>query len=289
MIKLGKIGFANCDLPYYAIEQGIIPLENVEIVESHPVDLARKIQAGTIDISPISSIMYPQIDDLLILPHINIASDNFTKSVLVCSECTGSLEELQNKTLCLPDVSASSATLIQIILKLKGINVNIKHCPGQDVEDMIQQGDAALFIGDRALRASHRYRVISDLGGEWRRLTGKKMVYALWVVRRELAEERPEEVEYVHSRLIESKNYSYQHMEEIAAVISREKHFTSKLMQDYLHNLDYELDRESIESLTTYYQYAKQYGFIQQTKELIFFKPEGSSAHLQRFEEQTTL
>lgn len=271
-LRLGKIGFANCDFPYYAIERGLIPLEGVDIIESHPVELARRIQTGELDIAPISSIMYPQIDDLLVLPEINIASDTFTKSVLVCSNGIGSFEELEGRTLCLPDVSASSATLIQILLKIRGIRVNIKDCAGQHIEDMLRQGDAALFIGDRALTAARKCKVISDLGNEWHRLTGRKMVYALWVVRREVAEQHPKKVKYVHDRLIESKNYGYQHTEEIAKIISREKHFSIAVMRDYLHTLNYELDRESIESLHTYFAYAEQYGFIKQAKEITFFK-----------------
>jgi chorismate dehydratase len=273
MIRLGKIGFVNCDFPYYAIEKGILRLKNVEIIESHPVDLAKKIEAGELDISPISSIMYQQIDNLLVLPGINIASDDFTKSVLVCSNGIKNLEELRNKTLCLPDISASSAVLIQIILKIKGIHdVKIKNCVGRHTEAMLKQGDSALFIGDRALTAAHKCNVIADLGNEWRSLTGKKMVYAVWVVRKEIAENYPGEVAYVHSKLIESKNYSYQHTEEIAKTISAKKHFDSELMENYFHTLDYDLDDESVESLNSYFQYAKKYGFIEKTKEIALMK-----------------
>ncbi|HHI30901.1 hypothetical protein B6V01_003295 [Methanosarcinales archaeon ex4572_44] len=273
MIKLGKIGFANCDFPYYAIEAGIIPTRGVEVVESHPVDLARMIAACNLDLTPISSIMYPQIEGLLVLPGICIASDDFTRSVLVCSNGITSLEELEGRTLCLPDVSASSSTLIQIILHVKGIvDVDIRTCAGQKSVEMLELGDAALFIGDQALIASHECNVVADLGREWHNLTGAKMVYAVWVVRREFAEEEPDRVRYIHSKLLESKEYGYRHREEIAKVISEKKGFDEEMMKDYLHTLNYELDEKSIESLNTYFKYAEECGFIAERKSIVLFE-----------------
>ncbi len=273
MIRLGKIGFANCDFPYYAIETGRIPTRGVEIVESHPVDLARMIAGSNLDITPISSIMYQQIDDLIVLPGICIASDDFTRSVLVCSNGITGLEELSGRTLCLPDLSASSSVLVQIILHLKGIeDVNIKTCAGQKIGEMLEVGDAALFIGDEALIASHECNVLADLGREWRNLTGEKMVYAVWVVRREFAEEDRDHVEYIHSKLLESKEYGYRHIGEIAKVISEKKGLDEEMMREYIHTLNYELDEKSIESLNTYFKYAEECGLIEKRKSITFFE-----------------
>jgi len=273
MIRLGKIGFANCDFPYYAIETGIIPTCSVDIVESHPVDLARMIAACSLEVTPISSIMYPRINDLLVLPDICIASDDFTRSVLVCSNGITDLEELSGRTLCLPDISASSSILIQIILQIRGIeDVNIRTCAGQNKSEMLELGDAALFIGDQALIASHEYNVVADLGREWRNLTGETMVYAVWVVRKDFAEEEPDRVRYIHSKLLESKEYGYRHRGEIVKVISEKKGFDEKMVKDYLHTLNYEFNKSSIKSLNTYFKYAEEYGLINERKSIALFE-----------------
>jgi len=115
MIRLGKIAFANCDFPYYAMEHGRLGSQDIVITEAHPVELARQLFDGKLDISPISSIMFAKRDDLLILPGLSITSNDFTKSVLICGSGKMDLADLEGKTLCIPETTASSATLIKII------------------------------------------------------------------------------------------------------------------------------------------------------------------------------
>lgn len=71
LVRLGKISFANCDFPYYAMEHGKLRTDYIDIIEGHPVELAAKLQAGELDLGPISSIMYAKQDDLLILPGLS--------------------------------------------------------------------------------------------------------------------------------------------------------------------------------------------------------------------------
>ncbi len=262
MIRLGKIAFANCDFPYYALEHGKIKAPSMTITEAHPVELARRLFAGELDISPISSIMYAKRNDLLILPRLSITSNDFTKSVLICSNGRMSLSDLEGKTLCIPETTASSATLIKIILWKKGVNVNIKQCPGTDVDKMLRQGEAALLIGDSAIHAIGQYGIIADLGNEWKKMTGKKMVYALWVVREDFAEVHPDRVDLVLDALLKSKDYAYRNVREIANFIGRGKNIDCGFMREYLHTLNYDFDGESVESLGLYFKYAKECGIV---------------------------
>jgi chorismate dehydratase len=270
MIRLGKIAFANCDFPYYAMEYGKIAARDIEIKEGHPVELANMISRSELDISPISSIMYGKLNDLLILPGLSITSNDFTKSVLICGKGKLDLQQLEGKTLCIPETTASSATLIKIILRLKGVKVNINQCKGTDIDSMLKHGDAALLIGDSALAAIGKYGIIADLGNEWKKLTGKKMVYALWVVREDFAREHPDDVRYVLRTIIRSKDYAYKNIGEIAAFIGREKKIDCNFMRDYLHTLNYDFDDESVESLKLYFNYAKECGVVKEVK-LRFF------------------
>jgi chorismate dehydratase len=270
MIRLGKIAFANCDFPYYGIEHGRIASEDIRIMQAHPVELARRLFSGELDISPISSIMYGKRKDLLILPGLSITSNDFTKSVLICSNGKMELSELEGETLCIPETTASSATLIKIILWRKGINVNIRHCSGTDIGQMLKQGDAALLIGDSAIHAIGKYRIIADLGNEWKKITGKKMVYALWVVREDFAKENPDKVRYVLDALLQSKDFAYGNINEIANFIAAEKKIDHGFMREYLHTLNYDLDQESVESLELFFKYGKECGIVDEI-ELKFF------------------
>lgn len=262
MTRLGKIAFANCDFPYYALEHGKIKAPDVTIIKAHPVELARRLFKGELDISPISSIMYAGRNDLLILPHLSITSNDFTKSVLICSDGRMDLSDLEGRTLCIPETTASSATLIKIILWKKGVNVNFKQCPGSDIGQMLKQGEAALLIGDNAIHATGRYRIIADLGNEWKKMTGKKMVYALWVVKEDFAKEYPDKVDKILEYLLRSKHYAYNNLKEIANFIGKEKNIDCGFMREYLYTLNYDFDNDSVESLKLYFKYAKECGII---------------------------
>ena len=275
MVRLGKIAFANCDFPYYAIERKRIQAPEIKITQGHPVELARKLFNNELDISPISSIMYGKRDDLLILPGLSITSNDFTKSVLICSNGRVELSELEGETLCIPETTASSASLIRIILWLKGINVNIMHCAGTNIDQMLKQGDAALLIGDSALHAIGKYHIIADLGNEWKKMTGKKMVYALCVVREDFAREHPEKVRYVLDTLLNSKDYAYNNINEIASSIANEKKIDCGFMREYLHTLNYDLDSESVESLQLFFKYAEACGIVDDVKLKFFSDNEG--------------
>ncbi len=274
MIQLGKIAFANCDFPYYAMEYGKIKAPDIRITEAHPVELARRLFAGELDISPISSIMYAKRNDLLILPRLSITSNDFTKSVLICSNGRMSLSDLEGQTLCIPETTASSATLIKIILWKNGVNVNLRQCPGTDIDKMLKQGEAALLIGDSAIQAIGHYRIIADLGNEWKKMTGKKMVYALWVVREDFACEHPDRVDHVLDSLLRSKDYANKNVREIANFIGHEKNIDCGFMREYLHTLNYDFDSDSVESLGLYFKYAKECGIVDDV-DLKFYNSQG--------------
>ncbi len=121
-----------------------------------------------LDISPISSIMYPEISDLFILPHLSITSNDFTKSVLVCAGCEMKLEDMDGGILYITDISASSVALIKIILALKDIRVEMKQFGAQ----MLESAFRALFAASQKKSAAgavkeSRYitKIIPSLAG----------------------------------------------------------------------------------------------------------------------------
>jgi len=109
----------------------------------------------------------------------------------------------------------------------------------------LKPGEAALLIGDSALRAVGKYRIIADLGNEWKKLTGRKMVYAVWAVRKEYARDEPRNVRYTLDCLLKSKEYACMHVDEIAVALSKSKAISVDFMNEYLHTLNYDFDSEN--------------------------------------------
>ena len=85
------------------------------------------------------------------------------------------IQELDGKTVAMTNTSATSQVLTRIILKEKyGLSPCYFDCP-PDLPQMFREIDAALLIGDDALRATYQageyYQY--DLGLEWKNLTGE--------------------------------------------------------------------------------------------------------------------
>jgi len=105
-------------------------------------------------------------------------------------------------------------------------------------------------------------------------MTGKKMVYALWVAREDFARKYPERVKFVLDTILESKDYAHKNINEIANFLGKEKNIDCAFMKEYLHTLNYDLDSESKESLELYFRYAMECGIINSVK-LRFFESSG--------------
>src|SRR5579862_8761568 len=108
--------------------------------------------------------------------------------------------------------SRTSVMLARVILAERfGAEPKVFSRPA-DLALMLAEADAALVIGDAALRldpATLPFETL-DLGAEWVSMTGLPMVFAVWAGRKEIIRE-------AHGQLfLESLRYGMDRMEEIA-------------------------------------------------------------------------
>ncbi len=142
-----------------------------------PSECADLLASGGADLGivPVAEAARQQ---LAILPGTGIACRGAVRSILLISkEPFGSI-----RTLAADASSRTSVELARVILAHRyGASPRVaRHKP--DLDSMLASADAALIIGDPALRidpAASPYRVL-DLGGEWWELTGLPMVFAVW-------------------------------------------------------------------------------------------------------------
>ena len=134
------------------------------------------------------------------------------------------------RTLAVDSSSRTSVQLARVILERRyGAEYTaISRAP--DLDAMLRVADAALIIGDPALRLDPErlpYEV-HDLGGEWVEMTGLPMVFAVWAARKGTV--TPELVEAFRG----SCHYGLERMEEIVAAESARLGFAPELVRDYL-------------------------------------------------------
>ncbi len=271
MLRVGKTPFRNTEFIYRGLEKA--GLDEIKFTVAYPPRLGEMLVRDEIDIAPASSIIYARHPDkLLIIPGISISAFGKTNSIIVFSEKFSSLKELDGGRIALPLTSASSVALLEIILAMKEIRTEFVTNQKPDIKAMLESADAGLLIGDDALSAFHRgHRVLADLGDAWRKLTGNGMVYALWLVNRETAREKPGEVREFTKRLYNAREYAYKNIDPVVEEIASEISADSSFLKEHISYLSYNLGDSELNYLREYFRHASEFNVIRQIPELKFF------------------
>jgi chorismate dehydratase len=249
--RVGHIQFLNC-LPIYwgLVRAGT--LLDVELTKDTPDRLNDLLVTGELDIGPISLVEYLRnADDLVLLPDIAIGSDGPVLSVNLVSQVP--LASLEGARVALGSTSRTSVLLARMWLaQVHGVAPTYFSCP-PDLTTMLLEADAAVLIGDAALRATYdaprRGLDVHDLGSAWREWTGLPMVFAVWAARRSYAEANPGLVKDVHTAFLHSRDDALAHVDEVAAAAARWEVFDPATLASYFRTLDFSLGPRQVEGL----------------------------------------
>ncbi|MCU1658518.1 MAG: transporter substrate-binding protein, partial [Pseudonocardiales bacterium] len=258
------IQFLNC-LPIYwgLVRSGA--LLDVELTKDTPDRLNDMLVAGELDVGPISLVEYLRnADDLVLLPDLAVGSDGPVLSVNLVSQV--SLSSLGSGRVALGSTSRTSVLLARMWLaETYGAHPDYFVCP-PDLTAMLLEADAAVLIGDAALRATYdaprRGLAVHDLGQVWRDWTGLPMVFAVWAARREYAEANPGLVKDVHSMFVRSRDEALSHVEDVAAQAARWEVFDAATLANYFRTLDFSLGARQVEGLVEFSRRAAATGAV---------------------------
>ena len=262
--RVGHIQFLNC-LPIYwgLVRDGA--LLDVELTKDTPDRLNDQLVAGELDIGPISLVEYLRhADDLLVLPDIAIGSDGEVLSVNLVSQRP--LAELDGRRVALGSTSRTSVLLARMWLReVHGVTPEYYTCP-PDLPAMLLEADAAVLIGDTALRATYsaprQGLAVHDLGRAWRDWSGLPMVFAVWAVRREYAGQHPGLVKDVHDAFVRSRDDALAHVADVAAAAARWESFDVPTLATYFRTLDFSLGERQVAGLVEFGRRAAAVGAV---------------------------
>jgi chorismate dehydratase len=271
--KLGHIQFINCLPLYYGMVKQDVLLD-VDLVRADPADLARMIIDGELDVAPIPAIEYARhADELVLLPDISISSDGEVQSILLVSKVPAD-QLTSESTVALAGNSRTSQVLARILLQKRwGVTPRYVEMP-PDLPAMLRDADAALLIGDEAIRAYWEPPtglMTYDLGTEWTEWTGLPMVYAVWAARRDFADAQPESAQGVVDSLGGSLAYCRDHLDDISEYAARWEHFAPERFRSYFDALQFRFDARYREGLTRYLTEAAAIDQLDRVPELIVF------------------
>jgi chorismate dehydratase len=270
--KLGHIQFINCLPLYYGMVKSDVLLD-VDLVHGDPADLAHQLLSGDLDLAPIPAIEYARhAEKFVLLPDIAISSDGEVQSILLVSKVGA--KELSGRCVALASNSRTSAVLARILLARRwGVTPDYVEMP-PDLPAMLRDADAALLIGDEAIRTyweppAHLFAY--DLGTEWKAWSGLPFVFAVWAVRREYAQAEPEAVRSVADALNGSLAYCRAHLDEISEYAARWEHFGAEKFRSYFDALQFRFGPRYREGLTRYLAEAHAIGQLDRVPELAIF------------------
>lgn len=219
-----------------------------------PAECADLLRTGQAEVGLPPSIELATQPDLVVIPGCSISCRGPVGSILLIAHKP--IEELES--LAVDTSSRTSVVLAQVILARKyHRSVTIRPYPPR-VDEMLDIADAALVIGDPALRfekPSDNRLWVYDLGAEWYEMTRLPMVFALWAVRRPLADPG------LAAIFQASAQYGASHIDEIVAAEAPQRGIPLALARDYLANkIRCDWGEPEVRGLTLFLEYAAQLG-----------------------------
>ena len=272
--KISIVKYLNAVPLAWGILQGP-QKEAFQPVLSTPAECADQLSAGSVDIGLIPSIEFQRIKGTRIIPGPAVASTHRVRSVILVSV----MPLWKVKTVAYDKGSRTSVALSRIIFN-DFYHTHPDFRPAEpDLANMLAQSDAALLIGDRALKFTEdnerpeaaRQKPLLRLGAEplqvfdlaerWRFLTGLPFVFAFWAVREGFKDAS------VVDLLKQSRDYGVANTATIVEKYSAELQIKKEFIQEYLErNVHYYMDRTCVEALELFYEKAARVGAIKSAR-----------------------
>ncbi|MFI6420081.1 menaquinone biosynthetic enzyme MqnA/MqnD family protein [Streptomyces sp. NPDC050842] len=247
--RVGHIQFLNC-LPLYWGLARTGTLLDVELTKDTPEKLSERLVRGDLDVGPITLVEYLRnAEDLVALPDIAVGCDGPVMSCVIVSQRP--LGELDGARVALGSTSRTSVRLAQLLLAEQyGVKPDYYTCP-PDLGVMMQEAEAAVLIGDAALRASLHDAPrlglqVHDLGLMWKEWTGLPFVFAVWAARKDYLAREPETVHEVHQAFLASRDLSLEEVAKVAEQAARWETFDAELLERYFRTLDFRFGPEQL-------------------------------------------
>jgi len=242
--------------------------KDFDISYTLPSLCAKALKEGIADIGIIPAAAYCSVPDLVILPGVAIAARHAVRSILLVSKVP--LEQIRSVAL---DTSSLTSVALTKVLFAKWWSASPDfHAMKPDLDEMLATHDAALLIGDPALKIDRsRYRTW-DLAEEWIRLTGKPFVFAFWAIRRDALLQAAPSLDLA-AVFQQSRNHGLAaaNIDQIVREWSPRLSLSENDIRSYLtDNIYYDLDATCMEGLRLFYQYAQECGALSKAPEMHF-------------------
>src|SRR2546430_2568185 len=226
--------------------------------DTAPARCAELLARGEVDAALVPVIEYQRMPDVLIVPDVCVGSKSEVRSVVLVTR-RNNLKKVER--VALDESSRTSVALVKIIFRefLEFEPEWISAAP--DLKSMLTTADAALIIGDPAMKIPRDQFRVYDLATLWHEFTGFGFVFAMWMVRNGSTEEI-RAIDFAAAR-----DEGLAHVDEIAAENETAVGLSREEIRTYLtENIAFRVDEEMQKGLTLYFELAGKHQLISDPK-----------------------
>ncbi len=240
--RLGIVSYTNVAPLHWGLAPWQTSQGRAEFVRGVPTELNAALMDGAIDLTLISSIEFVRNRDRLrALPDFSIATLGPVYSVMLFH--WRPWQDLQGARIAVTTDSATSVQLLRVLLEADGLEAEVVGI-APDLDTMLAECDAALLIGDAALREAVTRRelggrrpFVTDLGEAWYQHTRLPFTFAVWAS----LDDRPPS-EMLVARFRAAREAGLGRLSEVAAVEAERLGLSHEVVQRYLANFRYYLE-----------------------------------------------
>lgn len=237
--------------------------DSVELfTDTAPARCAEMLARGEVDAALVPVIEYQRLQNVLLVPEVCVGSKSAVRSVVLVTR-RNNLKKVER--VALDESSRTSAALVKIIFReFLGFEPEwISAAP--DVKSMLTSADAALIIGDPAMKIPRDQFRVFDLATLWHEFTGFGFVFAMWMVRSDSVE-KTRGVDFAAAR-----DEGLNHVGDIAAENETAVGLSREEIRTYLtENIAFRVDEEMRGGLDQYFELARKLKLISSAKPLAF-------------------
>ena len=230
--------------------------------DTAPARCAEMLAADEVEVALVPVIEYHRIPGVAIIPDVCVGSRSAVRSVVLVTR-RNNLKKVER--VALDDSSRTSAALVKIIFR-EFLGFEPEWETSQpDLKSMLMHADAALIIGDPAMKIPRDQFRVFDLATLWHEFTGFGFVFAMWMARKESAE-KIGLVDFAAAR-----DEGLAHLDEITAECKPQLGLSDEEIKTYLtENIAFRMDEDMEKGLKLYFELARKHQLIEAARPLEF-------------------
>jgi chorismate dehydratase len=226
---------------------------------------ASRLARGTADIGLVPVAALAANAKLAVIPGPAIASLGDVRSILLVTRRGVPLQAI--RSVALDATSRTSAALVKVVFShFVGATPDYRQRK-PELRTMLRSADAALLIGDPALRVSEAEDcddlTCYDLSRFWKHATGLPFVFALWAVRSPVLKRRTVDAAALVSDFRNSRDAGLANMEPLVKEWAAATDFSAPCIRRYwTENIHYSLDEPCRQGLQLFFKLAAECGAL---------------------------